>query len=103
MAPAPSERKAARTVVVLGDSLSICDETGPRLFSSQALYPAKVARLLGEATASRWRPVVFARPGWSLYWANRELDSREDITRAIEGASAVIIAIGAVDGAAVIT
>jgi hypothetical protein len=89
------------TVVVLSDSLAICDERGPRKFNSPVLYPARLADRLERTTGRPWKALVFARFSWSVYWAGREMGHRPDIHRALSTASAVVVGLGGIDAVAI--
>ena len=93
----------SRSVVVMSDSLAIVDEKGVHKFTSPRLYPAQLAERLEAATGLSWRPVVFARGAWSLYWGSREIPNRDEIVAALRDATVVVIGLASTDAQAIAT
>ena len=87
-------------LVVLGDSTSFTDDTGPRLPDHPTLYPNVLARRLEEETG---RPVcltVLARAGMTVHEAVRTVTKdRHAQFDVLAGADAVVVAIGGIDHA----
>jgi hypothetical protein len=89
--------------VVIGDSLTFCDDVGPRKFNSPILYPSMVANRLSENLQEPWRLAVLAKYSWSVYWAERHIRSSPEAVRSLQEASLVVVALGGIDSVSVAT
>lgn len=87
-------------LVVLGDSTSFTDDTGPKLPSHKTLYPNVVAARLEAATG---RPVVLnvvARAGTDVRDAWRSVMKERHVQfEVLMGADAIVVGIGSIDHA----
>jgi len=85
-------------LVVLGDSLTFHDDTGPVPLAEPRLWPNLPASALQERTAQPWDAVVVARAGWSVRdtWLALQKDVHLQ-QQVLMGADAVVMAVGSTD------
>jgi diglucosylglycerate octanoyltransferase len=87
-------------LVVIGDSTSFTDATGPQLPSHPDLYPNVVARELAAGLGREVRPTVVARAGHTVREATRTVTKDQHVQfDVIAHADAVVVGVGSFDHA----
>lgn len=102
--PAPGRDGPAATtpllLVVLGDSTSFTDDTGPRLPDHPGLYPNVAARRLEQTLGRPVRTVVVARAGLGVREAVRMVTKDRHVQfDLLARADAVVVGVGSFDHA----
>ena len=87
-------------LVVLGDSTSFVDHTGPQLPTTDHLYPNVAGRQLAEALDREVDVVVVARAGTTIRDVHRTVTKdRHVMFDVLQGADAVVVGFGGFDHA----
>jgi diglucosylglycerate octanoyltransferase len=97
-APRPDE--APLRLVVIGDSTSFTDASGPQLPDHPDLYPNVAARSLATALGREVRPTVVARAGHTVREATRTVTKDRHVQfDVLAHADAVVVGVGSFDHA----
>jgi diglucosylglycerate octanoyltransferase len=87
-------------LVVIGDSTSFTDASGPQLPDHPDLYPNVAARSLTAALGREVRPTVIARAGHTVREATRTVTKDRHVQfDVLAGAHAVVVGVGSFDHA----
>jgi diglucosylglycerate octanoyltransferase len=97
--PTPAPERPLR-LVVIGDSTSFTDATGPQLPSHPDLYPNVAARELAAQLGRQVRPTVVARAGHTVREAARTVTKDQHVQfDVLAHADAVVVGVGSFDHA----
>jgi diglucosylglycerate octanoyltransferase len=87
-------------LVVIGDSTSFTDASGPQLPDHPDLYPNVAARVLSAGLGREVRPTVIARAGHTVREATRTVTKDRHVQfDVLAGADAVVVGVGSFDHA----